>query len=191
MGQVRTAVHAHVTAGASPGDLLARTNRLLTDLDAGLFTSCLIAQLDLAHHRARLTTAGHPPPLLRQPGGRTEFLSLTPGLLLGIDPEADYPTTEITLPPGSVLLMYTDGLVEVSGTDIDDTTNALTRHLARTRTQNLDHLAENLIRHGEQSTRHHDDIALLLIRPHLTGGSRHRTAPPDAEASRNAAPPRS
>ncbi len=164
MGQVRTAVHAHATAGASPRDLLARTNRLLTDLDAGLLTSCLIAQLDLAHHRARLSTAGHPPPLLRHADGRTELLSLNPGLLLGIDPDADYPTTDITLPPGAILLMYTDGLVEVPGTDIDDTTNTLTRHLAETRTQNLDHLAANLIHYAEHSTRQHDDIALLLIR---------------------------
>ncbi|GGP94398.1 hypothetical protein GCM10010215_20230 [Streptomyces virginiae] len=108
MGQVRTAVQAHATASASPGDLLARTNRLLTDLDARLFTSSLIAQLDLAHHRARLATAGHPPPLLRHPDGRTEFLRLPPELVLGIDPEADYPTTEITLPPGSALLVYSD-----------------------------------------------------------------------------------
>ncbi|WP_435840406.1 SpoIIE family protein phosphatase [Streptomyces chartreusis] len=67
MGQVRTAVHAHATAQTSPSDLLARTNRLLTDLDAGLFTSCLIAQLDLTHHRARLATAGHPHPCSATP----------------------------------------------------------------------------------------------------------------------------
>ncbi|MCZ7461985.1 SpoIIE family protein phosphatase [Streptomyces sp. WMMC940] len=169
MGQVRAAVHAHATAGTSPGELLARTNRLLTDLDAGRFTSCLIAQLDLARHRARLATAGHPPPLLRHPGGRTEVLPLPPGLLLGIDPDADYRTTELPLPPGAVLVLYTDGLVEVAGTDIDDTTDALAQHLAQTRIKDLGDLADDLIRHAERSAPRHDDIALLLIRPRPIG----------------------
>ncbi|MFE0604164.1 SpoIIE family protein phosphatase [Streptomyces sp. NPDC058892] len=165
MGQVRTAVHAHAAAGASPGELLARTNRLLTDLDAGLFTSCLVVRLDLAHQRARLATAGHPSPLLRHPDGHTEVLNLDPGLLLGIDPDADYPTTDIPLPPGAVLLLYTDGLVEVPGTDLDDTTEALARHLARTPVHHLDDLAQSLLRHAGHPARNHDDIALLLIRP--------------------------
>ncbi|MFE7567881.1 SpoIIE family protein phosphatase [Streptomyces sp. NPDC057539] len=169
MGQVRTAVHAHAAAGTPPGDLLTRTNRLLTDLDAGLFTSCLIAHLDLVHHCAHLATAGHPPPLLRHPDGHTEVLRLPTGLLLGIDPDADYPTTEIPLPPGAVLVLYTDGLVEIPGTDIDDTTNALAQYLTHARIQDLDDLADDLIRHAERSAPRRDDIALLLIRPHPTG----------------------
>ncbi len=166
MGQVRTAVHAHAAAGTSPGVILARINRLLADLDTNLFTSCLVVQLDLASHRARLATAGHPSPLLRHPDGRTEVLSLTPQLLLGIDPDADYHTTDIPLPPGAVLVLYTDGLVEVPGTDIEDTTNVLARYLARTQVQNLDQLAQSLVHHAQHSARDHDDIALLLIRPH-------------------------
>ncbi|MFJ3974100.1 SpoIIE family protein phosphatase [Streptomyces sp. NPDC090021] len=166
MGQVRTAVHAHASAGTFPGELLARTNRLLVDLDAGLFTSCLIARLDFARHRASLATAGHPPPLLRHPDGRTEVLSVPPGLLLGIDPDAEYPTTEIPLPPGAVLVLYTDGLVEVPGTDIDHATDVVARHLAQAETHSLDDLAQSLLRHAEHSAGHHDDIALLLIRPH-------------------------
>ncbi|MPY46388.1 SpoIIE family protein phosphatase, partial [Streptomyces phyllanthi] len=67
MGQVRTAVHAHAVAGTPPGDILARTNQLLTDLEPELLTSCLYAHLDLAHHRALLATAGHHPPLMRHP----------------------------------------------------------------------------------------------------------------------------
>lgn len=98
MGQVRTAVHA--TAGAAPDEVLARTNRLLTDLDPDLFTSCLYVHLDLGAHTACLATAGHPPPLLRHPDGTTEPLRLPPGLLLGIDPDAGYASTEIPLPPG-------------------------------------------------------------------------------------------
>lgn len=163
MGQVRTAVHAHATACASPGEVLARTNRLLIDLDAGLFTSCLIAHLDLTHHRARLATAGHPPPLLCHPSGHTETLHVHPGLLLGIDPNADYPTTEIDVPPGSVLALYTDGLVETPGTDIDESTDALAQHLGQAKSPNLDELADTLIHQAERSIPRYDDIALLLL----------------------------
>ncbi|GAB2584152.1 SpoIIE family protein phosphatase [Streptomyces capparidis] len=163
MGQVRTAVHA--TAGASPGEVLTRTNRLLTDLDPGLFTSCLYAHLDLARHRARLATAGHPPPLLRRPGGRTEVLHLPPGLLLGIDPDADYPTAQVPLPPGAVLALYTDGLVESPGVDLEDALAALARRLDAAAHEPLDVLADILVRHAAGPAQNSDDVALLLIRP--------------------------
>ncbi|MFI8008382.1 SpoIIE family protein phosphatase [Streptomyces sp. NPDC086010] len=166
MGQVRTAVRAHATDGSLPGDVLARTNRLLTDLDPGLFTSCLIVHLDLTNHRLQLATAGHPPPLLRHPDGCTETLHLSPGLLLGIEPDADYPTTEIPLPPGALLALYTDGLVETPGIDIDNATTALANELARAQSEDLNALADALLDHAEQSAPSHDDIALLLIRLH-------------------------
>ncbi|WP_093797218.1 SpoIIE family protein phosphatase [Streptomyces sp. Wb2n-11] len=162
MGQVRTAVHAHATGGASPDHVLAATNRLLTDLDPGLFTSCLYAHLDLAQHRARLATAGHPPPLLRHTDGHTELLHVPPGLLLGIDPDADYPTLDFPLPPGCVLALYTDGLIEAPGVDLDDATAALAGLLEHADPDDLDAMADTLIRHAPTPA---DDIALLLISP--------------------------
>ncbi len=162
MGQVRAAVHA--SAGAPPGEVLARTNRLLTDLDPGLFTSCLYAHIDLRHHRALLATAGHPPPLVRHPDGHTEALDLPPGLLLGIDPAADYPTAGVTLPTGTVLALFTDGLVEAPGVDIDDATDELAGQLAWNGDASLDDLADALIGHARESAPRHDDIALLLLR---------------------------
>ncbi|WTL22942.1 SpoIIE family protein phosphatase [Streptomyces sp. NBC_01506] len=164
MGQVRTAVHAHATADTPPGELLARVNTLLTELDAGLFTSCLIARLDLTHHRVHLASAGHPPALLRHPGGATEVLRVPPGLLLGIDPDREYPTTEFPLPPGSVLALYTDGLVEIPGTDIEDITNALALRIGQDQSRDLGRLADALIHDAEQSAPRLDDIALLLLR---------------------------
>ncbi|MEU1464446.1 SpoIIE family protein phosphatase [Streptomyces sp. NPDC005727] len=167
MGQVRTAVHAG--AGAPPGEVLAGANRLLTDLDAGLFTSCLYVALDLARRRACMATAGHLPPILRHPDGHTEVLQPQPGLLLGIDPAADYPTTELPLPPGAVLALYTDGLVEAPGTDIDEAIAALADQLACARTQSMDALADSLIARAQRSAPRSDDVALLLISPLRTG----------------------
>ncbi|WP_344360847.1 SpoIIE family protein phosphatase [Streptomyces gobitricini] len=162
MGQVRAAVHA--SAGAPPGEVLARTNRLLTDLDPGLFTSCLYAHIDLKHHRALLATAGHPPPLVRHPDGHTKALDMPPGLLLGIDPAADYPTAGVTLPIGTVLAFFTDGLVEAPGVDIDDATAGLARRLAGSEAPTLDGLADTLIGHARGPAPRDDDIALLLLR---------------------------
>ncbi|MGW0550318.1 SpoIIE family protein phosphatase [Streptomyces altiplanensis] len=164
MGQVRTAVRAHAIAGASPDDVLARTNRLLTDLNPGLFTSCLYVQLDLARRRACLATAGHPLPLLRHPGGRIESPALPPGLLLGIDPAADYQAVDVALPPGAVLALFTDGLVETPGTDIEDATADLAEVLSAG-DHDLEALADGLVRHARPSGDRRDDTALFLLRP--------------------------
>ncbi|MGA4965663.1 SpoIIE family protein phosphatase [Streptomyces pseudogriseolus] len=167
MGQVRTAVHAHATVGAPPDHVLGGTNRLLTDLDPGLFTSCLYAHLDLGRGRACLATAGHPPPLMRHCDGRTELLSIPPGLLLGIDPTARYPSLECALPPGCVLVFYTDGLVEAPGVDPDDATAALAGLVEHSDPDDLEAMADTLVRHAPAPG---DDIALLLLSPTPGGG---------------------
>ncbi|MFB7293763.1 SpoIIE family protein phosphatase [Actinacidiphila glaucinigra] len=164
MGQVRTAVHAHATSHLTPGTVLARTNRLVTDLNPGLFTSCLYGHLDLARHSARFATAGHYPPLIRFPDGHTEALHLPPGLLLGITPDSAYPTTAIPLQPGTVLTLFTDGLVEAPGIDTDHTTADLARHLTQAEGDSADRLADLLLRQALQMVPGTDDIALLIIR---------------------------
>ncbi|MFE7174138.1 SpoIIE family protein phosphatase [Streptomyces sp. NPDC057616] len=164
MGQVRTAVHGHAAAGASPGDVLARTNRLLVELDAGRFASCLYAHLDLARQAACLSSAGHPPAVLRHADGRTVVLRPPPGLLLGIEREADYPAVEFPLHPGCVLVLYTDGLVERPGVDLDDAIAALADLVARTDPEDPDVMADALIRHAADCP---DDLALLIL--HVTG----------------------
>ncbi|URN18857.1 SpoIIE family protein phosphatase [Streptomyces sudanensis] len=163
MGQVRTAVHTHATAGAAPEEVLARTNRLLLDLDPGLFTTCLYARIDLERGRVRAVSAGHPPPLLRCPDGRARRLEVPPGPALGIDPDAAYPVTELDLPPGSVLVLYTDGLVETAGADIEEAIDALAGHLAGWDAREPDRLLELLLGQAGPADRRTDDIALLLV----------------------------
>ncbi|MBD3579998.1 SpoIIE family protein phosphatase [Streptomyces sp. KD18] len=168
MGQVRTAVHA--SAGAPPAEVLARTNRLLTDLEPGLFTSCLYAHIDLGRHRARLATAGHPPPLLRRADGTAEVVDLPPGLLLGIDPDAGYTAAEIPFEPGSLLALYTDGLVESPALDIEETIAGVAAHLARAAGDRpLEAVADDLLSHARGRVPATDDIALLLLRSRLPG----------------------
>ncbi|MFF5187533.1 SpoIIE family protein phosphatase [Streptomyces sp. NPDC000345] len=163
MGQVRTGVHAHAALGTPPDEVLSRTNRLLIDLAPDLFTSCLYAHLDLAGGRATLASAGHPPPLVRIPGHGTRPVGIQPGPLLGIEPGADFPVTELPLTPGLMLAFYTDGLIESPGTDLDDSIDDLARHLARADDRDLDALVDTLLSATGMAGQRMDDIALLVL----------------------------
>ncbi|WP_460072655.1 SpoIIE family protein phosphatase [Streptomyces sp. YKOK-I1] len=163
MGQVRTAVHAHATLGTPPDQVLHRTNRLLTDLDPDLFTSCLYTHLDLTRRRVTLASAGHPPPILRLPDGGTRPLDVPPGPLLGVDPDAVFPVTEIPLTEGMLLALYTDGLVEVPGADPEDSINRLAHHLAEADDQDLHLLVDTVLSASGTTGQRLDDIAVLVL----------------------------
>ncbi|WP_435191864.1 SpoIIE family protein phosphatase [Streptomyces sp. bgisy126] len=162
MGQVRTAIHA--IAGAPPDQVLARTDRVLTDLESDLLVSCLYVHIDLARREAVLSSAGHPPPLLYGPALPPGVVRLDPGPLLGIDPDAARPLTVLPLLPGTTLALYTDGLVETPGTDPERTAGDLARLLAEHDGQPLDHLMDLLLRHARPTALYTDDIAMLLLR---------------------------
>ncbi|MEV6020178.1 MULTISPECIES: SpoIIE family protein phosphatase [unclassified Streptomyces] len=160
MGQVRTAVHA--SAGARPDEVLSRTNRVLADLEPDLLVSCLYAHLDLARGQICLASAGHVPPLLHRPGERPAVLEIEPGPLLGIDVDLPYPITSVPMPPGTLLALYTDGLVEVPGTDLDRMTSGLAQLLAGP--SRPARLVDELIHHSWPHGQPTDDIAVLLLK---------------------------
>ncbi|WP_217545306.1 PP2C family protein-serine/threonine phosphatase [Streptomyces sp. GbtcB6] len=164
MGQIRTGVRAFTSVGQTPAEVMRSTNRLLIDSGADLFASCLYLRLDPERGRAVMARAGHPPPLLRRPDGRVRVLDLAGGPLLGIDAEATYPTTEVSLAPGSVLALYTDGLVESPGVDIEDALVDLGELLSESGDQPLDKLADTLVRHSAAAQERVDDVAVLLLR---------------------------
>ncbi|MER6345024.1 SpoIIE family protein phosphatase [Streptomyces sp. NPDC001595] len=167
MGLVRMAVHSHATAGATPGQVLARTDRDLADLDSSRFVSCLYAHLDLARHEVTVASAGHPPPLLRHPDNRAHVVDIRPGPPLGVGIGThSYPPTTSALAPGALLALYTDGVVEDPGTDITETTADLAHHLGESSGLPLHQLADSLIHHTHRADHHTDDIALLLLQPH-------------------------
>ncbi|MFC7845451.1 SpoIIE family protein phosphatase [Streptomyces sp. NPDC001046] len=164
MGQVRTAVHAHATAGASPDEVLARTNRLLADLDSELLVSCLYAHLDLARHQVSFASAGHVPPLLRHAAGPAAVLHVEPGPLLGIDTGVRYPVTQAPLHPGTTLVLYTDGLVELPGTDTTRATADLAGRLDAGGGHDLEDTADRLVGRSASAGQHTDDVTVLLLR---------------------------
>ncbi|MEU6148289.1 SpoIIE family protein phosphatase [Streptomyces sp. NPDC047081] len=164
MGQIRTAVRAYTTVGQAPEEVMRSTNRLLIDLGVDLFASCLYLRLDPARGRAVMARAGHPPPLLRRPDGKVRVLDLAGGPLLGIDGLAVYPTTGVDLAPGSVLALYTDGLIESPGVDIEDALAELGERLGAAGELPLDELADRLIGDRAGTQERIDDVALLLLR---------------------------
>ncbi|MFI6035062.1 SpoIIE family protein phosphatase [Streptomyces sp. NPDC051315] len=168
MGQLRSAVRAFALGDRPPEEVMGGTNLLLIDLDPGQFASCCYVRLDPATGLARAVNAGHPPPLLRHPDGRTHAVELPGGVVLGVDPRAHYPVAELRLEPGAILALYTDGLVERPGHDIDDGITALRTTLAAAGAppeRSLADVADRLTATARQATDRPDDIALLLATP--------------------------
>ncbi|MGW4317733.1 SpoIIE family protein phosphatase [Streptomyces sp. NPDC004684] len=180
MGQLRSAVKAFALGDRPPEEVMSGTNRLLIDLDPGQFASCCYLRLDPATGVARAARAGHPLPLLRHPDGRTEVCDLPGGVVLGVDDTARYPVGELRLEPGAILALYTDGLVERPGVDIDEGVTALRRALARVGAEaaraagpSLTSVADRLTATARHTADRPDDIALLLAlrRPGRDGGA--------------------
>ncbi|MEU1407613.1 SpoIIE family protein phosphatase [Streptomyces sp. NPDC005728] len=169
MGQLRSAVRAFALGDRPPDEVMSGTNRLLIDLDPGQFASCCYLRLDPATGHAQVARAGHPPPLLRCPDGRTRVLDLPGGVVLGVDPHAQYPVAELRLEPDAILALYTDGLVERPGADIDEGIDALRLALAkaggaagRRGGRSLAGVADRLTATARHTTDRPDDMALLL-----------------------------
>lgn len=97
-----------------PEQLLQITNqRILTDIDAGLFVTLFYAVLDPVSGRLDYSNAGHPPPYLFTPGeppGITTLLGS--GMPLGVSDEASWQSGSIEISPSAMLLLYTDGVVD-------------------------------------------------------------------------------
>ncbi|MFD7864322.1 SpoIIE family protein phosphatase [Streptomyces sp. NPDC057682] len=184
MGQLRSAVRAFALSGHGPQEVMSGTNRLLIDLDPGQFASCCYISLDPATGAACAVRAGHPQPVLRHPDGTTQVMDLPGGIVLGVDPDAVYPVTSLRLEPGAVLALYTDGMVEEAGTDIDVGVERLRRTVEGYDGACLADTADHVIGRARQEADRPDDIALLLAArrpPDLSAAApraRGRDAPP-------------
>jgi hypothetical protein len=162
MVQLRTAAHTLAGLDLPPEQILHRLDQMAAGM-AAPFATCIYTVIDPASSSCLITQAGHLPPLLVLPGGATRLLDLPPGLPLGLGAEA-FEATEVSLPPGATVALYTDGLVEGRSRPIDQGLAALRHQLSSTlaRPGRLDDACETvtqrLRQHGE------DDITLVLAR---------------------------
>ncbi len=163
MSQLRNAIRAFSVERLKPPSVLARLNRLANDVLDTAFATVVYLVLDPAKGVCRLSSAGHPPPIVAYPDGRIELLEGGRGLPLGTGLASKYRQETVELPAGTVLLLYTDGLVERRGQSIDDGFDAVVRALRESPTDPdrlLEHVLDTVVGSGERG----DDIALLAAR---------------------------
>jgi serine phosphatase RsbU (regulator of sigma subunit) len=164
MVQLRTAAHTLADLELPPEEVLRRLDRMAAAMSGTPYATCLCAVLDPASSSCLVAKAGHPPPVLALPDGRTELPDLPAGLPLGLAAGA-FETVRIDLPPGAVLALYTDGLVESRTRPLDDGLSALRDALDTALAKpggSLDGACEEVIQALRQ--RGEDDLTLLLAR---------------------------
>jgi serine phosphatase RsbU (regulator of sigma subunit) len=183
MGQLRSMLRAFAwDHDVAPAENVARLDRAMRDLQIGRGASLIFARIEqtAAHHAAglrtlRWTNAGHLPPVLLTADGATRFLDdgdrADP--MLGVEAAADRHDQTAELPPGSTLLLYTDGLVERRSEGMEAglhrLTTALTDALADCRTVApgdalgafVDTVLANVLGASPD-----DDVAMLAVRFH-------------------------
>ena len=113
MGQLRIAVLAYALGGRQPREVVGDLDVLVDRLGTGDIATMVYVTVDRAHHQLVVTSAGHPPPVVVTPDGRSLLVEGGHGRLLGVSPPPSGRTqVDVPVVPGSHVLMYTDGLVE-------------------------------------------------------------------------------
>ena len=114
MAVTKTLMKGVAESRLSPAGVLAKVNQeLAVDNDSMMFTTVFCGLLNYRTGLLQFSNAGHNPPLIMRPNG-VEWLTLPPGVVLGVDTGAEYRTAEMQLRPGDVLLVYTDGITEAT-----------------------------------------------------------------------------
>ncbi|MDK0524250.1 SpoIIE family protein phosphatase [Streptomyces sp. ML-6] len=174
MGRLRTAVQTLADLELDPGELLTHVDDLVQQLaeEAGpaqpsvVGATCLYALYDPISRQCAVASAGHPPPVLLGPDGTARLVEITPGPPLGVG-GMPFEVTNLPLEPGSILALYTDGLVTLDGQDIEDGMAQVVERLAALCDGDgaapLDGVGRSLLSRATEAPPR-DDVALLLAR---------------------------
>ena len=163
MGQLRNAFRAYGMVEASPAEVVARINRLVMSGVEQVMATVLYLVLDRETGEVAFSAAGHPPPLVIAPDG-TRFLDGGRSVPIGAADPAVFREATAVLPPGSTLLLYTDGLVERRDTPLRDRLDELAGAAGgpdEDLAELCDRVLSTLLGRGEPG----DDVALLAVRP--------------------------
>ena len=164
MVQLRTAAHTMADLDLPPGEILGRLDRMAASLPDASFATCVAAVIDTSDGSCLIAAAGHPPPVVAQADGVTKVLELPAGLPLGLG-VGSLQVTEVSLPPGATLALYTDGLVEARTQPLEEGIAALRESLsaalARPR-ETLDRCCARVT--SELRQQGEDDVTLVLAR---------------------------
>ncbi|MEU9980578.1 SpoIIE family protein phosphatase [Streptomyces sp. NPDC050856] len=171
MGQLRTAVRTLARHDIPPARMLASLDTAVADLGENEMATCLYAVHDPVAGECLIARAGHPPPALAGVRGTTVFLDSPPGTPLGTGGR-DFRTERVPLPPGSLLVLYTDGLIEARDRDLDQGMGQLAEALLHL-DHPLDDICDGILGRLLPSTAQ-DDVAVLLARAPRTPHERQR-----------------
>ncbi|QHC32922.1 MULTISPECIES: PP2C family protein-serine/threonine phosphatase [unclassified Streptomyces] len=167
MGQLRTALRAYAVEGNGPARILTLLHRMLRHQQPELYATCAIARFTPGEPGVVWAAAGHPPALVRGPGGEVRVLDAKPGIMLGVPVPYEYEEHHEELPAGATLALYTDGLVERRSAGIDAGIERLATALGTlgaAELERLDGAADALLEPMLRDSEHDDDICLLLCR---------------------------
>ncbi|MEV0368804.1 SpoIIE family protein phosphatase [Streptomyces sp. NPDC050636] len=162
MGRLRITAKTLARHDQEPDELLTELDRCAHEAGIELAT-CLYIRYDPTTGCTRIASAGHPPPFVRYPDGRIEVIDDVLGVPLGVG-GVPFHTTEIDLPDGATLVLYTDGLIEARGHDINEGLNALRSELGQV-SDSLEAAADHILARLVPSSPA-DDTVLLLARVH-------------------------
>ncbi|MGW3725209.1 SpoIIE family protein phosphatase [Streptomyces sp. NPDC000851] len=173
MGKLHAAVHTLSGLELPPDELLAYLDDTVQRVaegdsddpdqsDAAVGATCLYAVYDPVTRKCTMATAGHLPPAIIDPKGRVTFPDLPTGAPLGIGLGVPFEAVELELPEGSLLALYTDGLVETRDHDIEEGMHRLGTALAQPG-RSLEELCTRAMApvQGQAAC---DDASLLLVR---------------------------
>jgi PAS domain S-box-containing protein len=150
-----------------PGDIIRRLDLAAQCLGPEETTAtcafCRVEPVGDGHWRLNYAVAGHPPPLVVDVDGGSRFLEESHGPLLGgVSPEIGRGNAYETIGPSSTLLLYTDGLIERPGEDIDTSLERLREWAESMATAPLENFCDALVaRHNPETS---DDTALIALR---------------------------
>ena len=162
MAQLRTTLRAYAFDGHPPAEVVDRLNRMLAYLRPATMTTAAYLTLDPERHTLQVVSAGHPPPLVIAPDGTARYLPIKGGIALGVSRGSRYAAQEFDLPPGSTVVLFTDGVVEVRGEALDEGLERL-RLLAEREHASVDVLCDSVIETMVADGRPADDVAVLAV----------------------------
>lgn len=167
MAQVRNMLRAYAWSRREPPsrivERLDEAIQHITDVSMATLVFARIEPADAGHWRLSWTNAGHPPPLLISRDGLAHYLTDGHGILLGTQAGSPRPDATALLPPGSTLVLYTDGLIEEPGHTLDAGLNRLRQHAAALAHRPLASFTDQLLRRVRPAG-NDDDVALLALR---------------------------
>ncbi|MFR9796510.1 SpoIIE family protein phosphatase [Streptomyces sp. MS06] len=176
MGQLSMEARALLSAGLAPDEVLEHLDETVTLLDdsesglaagySALGSTCCIVLYDPVSHRVALSSAGHLPPVLVSPDGKAGPLAVRPHPGLGAEFALREPFDVHTFgaPPGSLLALYTDGLVEDPAVPIDEGIDRLAAAVAGVHPWDALEPAARRVVSTLSPVRERDDVTLLLAR---------------------------